>query len=133
MPESRKFEVKRESLEAVQKFISEWAENKAIPLKIVTKVNICCDEIVSNVVFYSGATFLELTCAKVDSELSVTFVDDGKAFDPLKDAKEPDITANAEERMIGGLGIFMVKKMMKSVTYERVDNTNVFKMVAAIN
>ena len=59
----------------------------------------------------------------------MVFSDDGRAFDPTTEVAAPDITASAEERSIGGLGIFMVKKMAKSVAYERRDGRNVLTVV----
>ena len=54
----------------------------------------------------------------------MTFVDDGVAFDPITKIKTPDVSAAAADRDIGGLGIFMVKKMAKSLHYEREDGKN---------
>ena len=55
--------------------------------------------------------------------LRLIFSDNGKPYNPL-DAKEPDITASAEDRAIGGLGIFMVRKMMDDVEYEYTKGMN---------
>ena len=55
--------------------------------------------------------------------ISITFTDSGKPYDPLK-KEDPDITLSAEERNIGGLGIFMTKKIMDSVEYEYRDGQN---------
>lgn len=122
------FEVNKDCLTAVQEFISIWAEEKSVAMKFSTKLAICTDELVSNVVFYGGATTLEVSCEKRGDEVLLSFTDNGKAFNPLTEAKEPDITASVEEREIGGLGIFMVKKMMDVVTYKRVYERNVLSM-----
>lgn len=119
------FETTEESLGTVQDFIAVWAEGNGVGVGISTKLAICTDEIVSNVIYYSGASVLDVDCSMEGSEITVKFTDDGKAFDPLTEAKEPDITASVENREIGGLGIFMVKKMMKSVTYERDRGRNI--------
>lgn len=129
---SKSFAVKKECLEEVQCLIATWAEEVAISVKISTKLAICSDEIVSNVVFYSGATNLEIQCEIDDTGITLTFIDDGTPFDPLTDAKEPDITASLEDREIGGLGIFMVKKMATSIAYERCDNKNSLEIKIAI-
>ncbi len=121
----KSFEVSKEGLDAVQNFIAAWAEENGVSMGVSTKLAICTDEIVSNVIYYSGAASLDVDCSMKGSEIVVKFMDDGKAFDPLKDAKEPDITASVEEREIGGLGIFMVKKMMKSLMYERDGEKNI--------
>ena len=61
----------------------------------------------------------------------MSFQDSGFAFDPL-DKPDPDVTLPAEEREIGGLGIFMVKKSMDAVKYERKDDKNIFTMIKGI-
>ena len=93
------------------------------------KPAILMDEIVSNIVRCSGASGFTVRLDMEQGGLRMTFVDDGTAFDPTKDSAAPDITAAAADRGIGGLGIFMVKKMSKSVTYERRDGKNVLTVV----
>jgi anti-sigma regulatory factor (Ser/Thr protein kinase) len=56
-------------------------------------------------------------------EVSITLTDSGIPIDPLK-KEDPDVTLTAEQRKIGGLGIFMVKKSMDAVEYEYIDGTN---------
>ena len=102
-------------------------ENDVSP-KITMPFLVAVEEIFVNIASYAYTE----TEGNVDIELTVTqdrahicFTDEGIAFDPL--AKEdPDINAPAEERQIGGLGIYMVKKTMDGVKYERVDDKNVF-------
>ena len=90
------------------------------------------DEVYANVVNYSKATLVTISYKIENGKLYLTFVDDGIAYNPL-DAIEPDITLSAEERQIGGLGIFMVKKMTESMEYEYADNKNVLKLVIALS
>ena len=54
----------------------------------------------------------------------ISFIDEGIAFNPLN-KKDPDISLKAEDREIGGLGIYMVKKSMDDVTYQREGNKNI--------
>ena len=89
------------------------------------KPAILMDEVVSNIVRCSGASGFTVRLDEGQDGLRMTFVDDGAPFDPTKDSAAPDITAAAADRGIGGLGIFMVKKMSKSVTYERQGGKNV--------
>ena len=93
------------------------------------KPAILMDEIVSNIVRCSGASGFAVRLYQEAEDLRMTFVDDGTAFDPTKDSAAPDITAGAADRGIGGLGIFMVKKMSKSVSYARQDGKNVLTVV----
>ena len=93
------------------------------------KPAIVMDEIVSNIVRCSGAGSFTIRLDQAPEGFKMVFIDDGTAFDPTQDAATPDITAAAEDRSIGGLGIFMVKKMSKSVVYERRDGKNVLTVV----
>lgn len=93
------------------------------------KPAIVMDEIVSNIVRCSGANDFTLGLDCADDALTMVFTDDGVAFDPTRDVGTPDVGAAIEDRRIGGLGIFMVKKMSKSVAYERRDGKNVLTVV----
>ena len=88
------------------------------------------DEIVSNIVRCSGASGFSIGLVDLGgSGIEMVFSDDGAPFDPTGDVEIPDITAGVEEREIGGLGIFMVKKMSKSVKYVREVGRNVLTVV----
>ena len=70
---------------------------------------------------------VDISLVREGGELIVTLIDHGIAFDPTL-RKDPDITLSAEDRPIGGLGIFLIKKIMDEVSYQRVDERNVFIM-----
>lgn len=127
----KQFESNKESLIKIQTFMDSWFEENSVDMMLSTKISLCSDEILSNIVFYSGASFIKIQCEKTESDISITFIDDGKAFNPLTDSVEPDTTSAMEEREIGGLGIFIVKKMMNSVDYERENELN--KLAIRIN
>ena len=94
-------------------------------MKSQMQINIAIDEIYSNIVKFSGATEVTLIVEIRKATLSarLTFIDNGKPYDPIKQA-DPDITLPAEEREVGGLGIFIVKKTMDSVCYRRNGDHN---------
>ena len=94
-------------------------------MKSQMQINIAIDEIYSNIVKFSGATEVTLIVEIRKATLSarLTFIDNGKPYDPIKQA-DPDISLPAEEREIGGLGIFIVKKTMDSVCYRRNGDKN---------
>lgn len=89
------------------------------------KPAIIVDEIVSNIVRCSGATKFTIQI-RGNSEIVIT--DDGRPFDPTA-LPDPDVTLKAEDRKIGGLGLFLVKKMSKSVEYSRIDTKNSLRVV----
>ena len=94
------------------------------------KPAIVMDEIVSNIVRCSGASGFTIGLDPDEAGgIRMVFTDDGTPFDPTKDVASPDVGAAMEDRQTGGLGIFMVKKMSKSISYERRDGKNVLTVV----
>ena len=111
------------SIKKVTDFVAETLEKWETPAKLATKAQIAADEIYSNIAYYSGAKTATVSVCYDEEKLKMDFSDDGKPYDPTT-AKEPDITLSAEEREIGGLGIFMVKKMAAEIHYENKDGKN---------
>ena len=122
----------RESIAQVAAFVEGELEKLSCPFKTVAQINIAVDELYSNIVNYAyggGAGQASVTVQGLDANsVSVTFEDSGVPYDPLA-KPDPDTTLGAEERKIGGLGIFIVKKTMDSMDYKYEDNKNVFTIV----
>lgn len=78
----------------------------------------------AHLIRYSGAPDFTVQVVVEDATVSVVFSDAGKKFNPLE-KKDPDVSLSVDERAIGGLGLFMVKRMMDKVTYNYVDGRNV--------
>lgn len=116
-----------ENLDKVQAFVEELLEEAGCPMKLMISINIAVEEIYVNIASYaypSGPGEAIIRMDVKDNEATIIFEDSGVPYDPL--AKEdPDITLSAEERQIGGLGIYMVKKSMDSMEYEYRDNKNI--------
>lgn len=117
----------KDSIETVVDFLTGTLEQWGIPMKLANKAQIAVDEIYSNIVYYSGAKSATVTVCDDGERLTVCFTDDGKPYDPTT-AKEPDITLSAEEREIGGLGIFMVKKMAAEISYRYEGGKNLLNV-----
>ena len=120
-------------LDTVQDFIHETLEKAGIDadIKALTQLDVAVEEVFVNIANYAYApnTGDAIIEAKVSdgSVLTVSFIDSGKAFDPLA-AEDPDITLSADERGIGGLGIFLTKKFMDKVEYQRKDDKNILTL-----
>ena len=117
-------DAKLENIEGVQDFIK--ARLGDCPQKIQNQIGIVIDEVFSNIVRYAydrsaGSVAVRMA---VDDDITIEFEDSGIAFNPLAH-DDPDISLPAEERELGGLGIFMVKKIMDSVEYRREGNKNI--------
>jgi len=126
----RVFEAKDESLDDVLAYVEGELESHDCMMKFIMSINVCVEEMFVNVAHYAYDPNTGDCTIKVEFEeddVIIQLRDTGMEFDPL--AKEdPDITAKAEDRGIGGLGIYMVKKTMDKCEYERVDGTNIFTM-----
>lgn len=116
-----------QSIPRITEFVEEWMLKTKVEQKIVNKVNIAIDEIYSNIANYSGANWAKVHYERDIDSLSLIFTDDGKPYNPLEN-EDPDITLSAEDRQIGGLGVFMVKKIMDNVEYSYENNTNVLRL-----
>ncbi|MGN0178600.1 MAG: SpoIIE family protein phosphatase, partial [Monoglobaceae bacterium] len=120
-----------ESMFHVMNFAQSLTEKLSVVPKIAGKVNIAIDEIYSNIVRYSGANIASVSYNIEGGRLNMTFEDDGIPYNPLE-AEEPDVTLSAEEREIGGLGIFMVRKMTESMEYTYEDNKNILRLAIVL-
>ena len=125
-----------DNLEVVQDFVREELESQGCSMKVMMQIEIAVEEIYVNIVHYAYNPEVgeaTIKCEVVDNPMQVIiqFMDAGTPFDPL--AKEDaDITLSAEERNIGGLGIFMVKKSMDEVNYEYKEGKNVLTIKKAL-
>lgn len=120
--ETKRFPCTSEGMVAAQAFLESWCPEP--------KPSIIMDEVVSNIVRCSGAKEFSISLERLaDESLKMVFDDDGFAFDPTTEVETPDVGASLEDRQIGGLGMFMVKKMSKSVAYRRDGVRNVLTVV----
>ena len=120
------------SHEAVAAFADSLSGKLEIVPKIANKINIVFDEIYANIVNYSKATLATVSYSIENGKLCISFTDNGIPYNPLN-AAEPDVALSAEDREIGGLGIFMVKKMTESMEYEYKDGKNVLALVISLS
>ncbi len=125
-----------ENIEAVTAFVDEQLEAMDCPMKAQMQIDIAIDELFGNIAHYAYNPEVGPATVRVevlDEPLSVviTFIDNGVPYDPLK-KDDPDITLSAEEREIGGLGIYMVKKTMDDISYEYKDGQNILKIRKSI-
>lgn len=129
------FEAKLDNVPIAMEYVAKKAESLAFSEKDKYQLDIAVDEIVSNVARYAyeekeGKVTVK---AEVDrSGIEITVIDSGIPYNPLE-KEDPDITLPAEERGVGGYGIFIVKKVMDDITYEYKDGQNILKMKKALN
>ena len=133
------FEAADENLEAVNDFIHEQIKPFSCQSQTLFQIDLAVEEIYVNIAHYAYSPdkgTVQIDCsvektADAPAKVTVSFTDSGKAFNPLE-KPDPDITLSVEEREIGGLGIFLTKKYMDSVLYERKDNQNILTLTKII-
>ena len=127
---------KLEELSKVTQFIEQIGEEMSLSPALVMNLNLVMEEAISNVILYAyqdtqDTRQITITVSRKFDKLILNIIDDGAAFDPtLKE--DPDINLPAEERPVGGLGIFLIKRIMDEVEYLRVNKNNVLTLVKKI-
>lgn len=121
-----------DKLEQVLSFVDEELIALKCSTKIQTQIDIAVEEIFVNIAHYAydsknGHATISIVEEKNPTAVSITFIDNGIPYNPLE-KEDPDITLSADERQIGGLGIYMVKKSMDNVDYEYKDGQNIFRI-----
>ena len=134
--ESRTFPAKTESLTDVLAFTEQILEKYQCSMKVQTAICVAIEEVFVNVAHYAyknvqGDVKFEIAFDKETRTATFRMADKGVPFDPLK-KPDPDITLSAEEREIGGLGIFITKKTMDLVTYAYENGENILTMIKKI-
>lgn len=108
--------------------IEEMAERWGLSVPLAMNINLVIEEATSNIIFYAfnddRKHDIFISILLLGSQLTIIFEDEGMPFDPTS-ASVPDINLPADERPVGGLGIFLISKIMDEVTYEREQRKNI--------
>ena len=125
-----RIKAKVENLNDVMAFVDAELEKLDCPMRAQMQIDVAVEELFVNIAHYAyapgeGDALLAVTAA--DRAVEIEFRDSGVTYDPLAKA-DPDVSLSAEERQIGGLGIFMVKKTMDDMAYHYIDGQNVLKI-----
>ena len=133
---SKTFKAQTDELSDILGFVDLMLEKYECPMKIQTAICVAIEEVFVNVARYAyengeGDVTLEIGFDKESRNITFRMRDKGVPFDPLK-KPDPDITLSAEEREIGGLGIFITKKTMDKVEYTYENGENTLTMIKKI-
>jgi serine/threonine-protein kinase RsbW len=127
------FTAKFEYLDEIRDFVGDIARAGGFSDKDVYNIQLATDEAASNIIEHAYENrpdgLLELSCGIQDDGITVILTDYGKSFDP-SEIPLPDLKADLSDRKIGGLGIFLMRKLMDEVHYEsRPDKSNILTMI----
>ena len=117
--------------------INEQLENAMCPMKAQMQIGVAVEEIFVNIVNYAyggktGEVEIYIDTEESPKTVTIVFKDSGIQYNPLE-KEDPDIALSSDERPIGGLGIFMVKKLMDDVIYRYEDGKNILEIRKLIN
>ncbi len=125
-------DAKVENIDAVTEFVNAELEALDCPMKAQMQIDVAIDELFGNISNYAynpevGPATVRVEVTEDPLAVVITFIDGGVPYDPLAKA-DPNVKLSAEEREIGGLGIFLVKKTMDDIAYEYKDGKNILKI-----
>lgn len=125
-------EAVHENLPAVVDFVNQNLEGANCPPRAQMQIALAVEEIFVNIASYAygpdkGQATVRVEVSEAPVTVTITFIDNGMPYDPLA-AEDPDVTLSADERRIGGLGVFLVKKTMDDVSYEYKNGQNILKL-----
>lgn len=119
------------NLPGVLAFIDEKLEEAGCSMKTQVQIDVAVEEIFVNIASYAyvlksgiGDALIRVAIRQDPKRVEITFIDSGIPYNPLE-KEDPDVTLSVEERRIGGLGIYMVKKSMDGMFYERKEDKNI--------
>ncbi|HLO32896.1 MAG TPA: ATP-binding protein [Anaerolineales bacterium] len=127
-----RFAAKFENLDEIREFVGDIAHKGGFSDKDVYNIQLATDEAASNIIEHAYENrsdgILELSCDMRGEVITIILIDRGESFDPSQ-IPLPDLKADLSDRKIGGLGIFLMRKLMDEVHYEpKPDKSNVLTM-----
>ena len=120
-----------EELTKLPEFVDTVCEKAGIDMALIASLNLALEEAATNVVLYAyegGEGLVDIDAIYNTDYLKFVITDSGIPFDPTQ-KEDADTTLSAEERPIGGLGIFLVRQIMDVVNYERIDGKNILTLI----
>ena len=128
-----KFAAKFELLDEIREYVGKIARESGFGDKDVYNIQLATDEAASNIIEHAYEHIpdgvLELTCGIQNDAIKISLTDHGEPFDP-SEIPLPDLKADLSDRKIGGLGIFLMRKLMDEVHYEsKPDKSNTLTMI----
>lgn len=130
-----KFYADLAQLDQIMAFLRDEALKLGMKDKATHKMELACEEAIVNIISYAypgKKGELSIDCKKNGSRFEVTLCDWGTPFNPIEAELHPQLNEPVQERRIGGLGIYLLRKTIDEASYQRIDNANILRLVFAI-
>ncbi len=125
-------EASTEHLAEVRDFVADHAKNIGLNQKIISEIRLAVDEAYTNIIKHAydnnAAEKVSIEIGSDDDQLWITLIDNGKSFDP-DSYSEPDLMRRIKEKKRGGMGVYLIRKVMDQVQYNRRGKSNEIRMV----
>ena len=126
-------EAQLNEIERIQAAVSILSKAENWPPELLYQIELVLEEIGTNIIKYGQdgerETEIQITLTSDSKSLTMEIVDTGKPFDPFADAPPPDLLSDIPDRPIGGLGVYIVRKLMDEASYRREDGMNKVTLV----
>lgn len=124
-----RLEATKEGVASFVEAFDRFGEEHPIPKKDFFDIHVAMDEVLNNIASYGGdgEHWFQVVMHFGDGAIDIVVSDNGRPFNPLA-AEDPDVTLGIDERDIGGLGIFLVKRLMDDLQYRRSGNVNELRL-----
>ena len=138
MKEELVIEAVVDNLDAVNSFVHKSIEQFEVAKRTLMQIDLIVEEIFVNVASYAYAPNTGSVKILIEAKeephtvVSLTFIDSGVPYNPLE-RSDPDINLSADDRQIGGLGIFLTKNLVDNISYQFVDGQNVLQLTKSLN
>ena len=129
---SLKVKSDRECLDGITSAVEAFSDDEDWSTDLLFRINLVIEELVLNIIDYGyddNDHEIELNFNSDANSVTVDITDEGRAFDPLNDAPEPDVNSPLEDRHVGGLGVYLARTMMDELTYRRENSRNHLTLV----
>lgn len=124
-----------QALDKIFKRLSDFCYDNSLSEDMRCNLNVIADEMISNIINYSDSALhndkLILSITKKNNDIKLRITDFGEKFNPLL-RETPDVNSSLEDRQIGGLGIYIVRKFSKEIRYQRKKDKNVLTIVLTV-
>ena len=137
MKEELVIEAVIDNLDAVNLFVHKYIEQFEVSKRTLMQLDLVVEEIFVNVASYAyapntGSVKILIEAKEEPLTISLTFIDSGVPYNPLEKS-DPDVNLSADDRQIGGLGIFLTKNLVDDMSYQFIDGQNVLELTKSLN
>jgi len=125
------FHASLDSLSGIMDYMREQAEDRGLPLPLIHKMELACEEAIVNIISYAykkKSGKISISCEEKGKKFEITLRDRGIPFNPIDVEIDPQFGMPVQDRKVGGVGILLIRKIIDEASYQREGNENVLRL-----